>query len=420
MVARHKTPLTLLALAAMVIAAIIGGFSLGGSQGPQGSFASDATGIDDRLLVSPISADGVVAPDPNFQEALKAGRFSTRGWDTDFSLHIVPYSDIFSGGPGKDGIPAIDKPQFTTPKDAADWLGSREPVIFFEINGDARAYPLQILIWHEIANDVVGSVPVTVTFCPLCNSALVFDRRLDGQVLDFGVSGNLRFSDLIMFDRQTETWWQQFTGDAIVGSLTGKALTALPASIISFEDFVASNPDGKVLSRKTGFNRSYGSNPYAGYDQIDSNPFLFRGELNGQLLPKERVSAITIGEEDAAFPFTILKREKVVNYTVGGTDVAVFLTEGTLSALDRSSIDKSRDIGATGVFEAELDGRTLTFRSEQDLIVDNETGSVWNILGRATEGPLAGAQLTPIVHGDHFWFAWAAFKPDTKVYQGAS
>ena len=360
----------------------------------------------------------VVEPDPDFEDELRSARLSTRGWKTDFSRHTVPFSEIFSGGVPRDGIPPIDEPKFTTFDNADEWLGRLEPVIAFEQNGDARAYPLQILIWHEIVNDVVGGVPVAVTFCPLCNSAITFDRRLDGVVHDFGTTGNLRNSDLVMWDRQTETWWQQLTGEGIVGSLAGKKLTFLPASVISWEDFKDANPDGRVLSRDTGFFRDYGRNPYVGYDRADNPPFLFDGDLDGRLLPKERVATLTIDGVAAAFPFTILDSERVVNYAVNGTDLVVFFKPGTRSALDGLLIGSSREIGSTGVFESNLDGQKLTFRSEDDTFVDNETGSVWNILGKATGGPLSGKNLTSIIHDNTFWFAWGSFKPDTKIYQG--
>ena len=364
--------------------------------------------------------EGSIAPDPDFEKALSRAGISTRGWKTDFSLHTVPYEDILSGGPPRDGIPPIDDPKFTTTDDASTWLGDQEPVIIFGLNGDIRAYPLQILMWHEIVNDVVGGVPVAATFCPLCNAAIVFDRRLDGVVHDFGTSGKLRNSDLIMWDRQTESWWQQFTGEGIAGELAGKQLTVLQSQIISWEDFKAANPEGKVLSRDTGFSRQYGDNPYAGYDRADNPPFLFKGPVDGRLLPKERVAFVTVGDETAAFPFSILEVERAVDYTVNGEDLVVFFESGTSSALDGRSIAGSRDVGAVGVFEANLDGRELSFRADGENIVDNETGSVWSILGKATEGPLAGNQLTPVVHDNNFWFAVAAFKPDTKIYQGTA
>ena len=363
--------------------------------------------------------EGPIALDPDFERALSRAGISQRGWKTDFSLHTVPYEDILSGGPPRDGIPPKDNPQFTTTEDASRWLGDQEPVIIFGLNGDVRAYPLQILTWHEIVNDMVGGVPVAVTFCPLCNATLVFDRTLDGVVYDFGTSGKLRNSDLIMWDRQTESWWQQFTGEGIVGELAGKKLTSLPSQVISWEDFKAANPQGKVLSRQTGFARSYGQNPYAGYDRADNPPFLYDGDLDGRLLPKERVVFVTVGEETVAFPFSIVEVERAVNYTVNGKDLVVFFDSGTLSALDSRSIARSRDVGATGVFDPNLDGRTLTFRIDGEVIVDNETRSVWSILGKAIEGPLTGKELAAVVHDNNFWFAVAAFKPDTKIYQGA-
>ena len=364
------------------------------------------------------TAHVTVEPDPDYESALQDAGISPRGWKTDFSRHTVPYGEILSGGPPRDGIPPLDNPKFTTAEDASKWLGDQEPVIAFEFNGDSRAYPLQILTWHEIVNDVVGGVPVSATFCPLCNAAIVFDRRLEGVVYDFGTSGKLRNSDLIMWDRQTESWWQQFTGEGIVGELAGKKLTMLTASIISFSDFRAASPDGRVLSRETGYSRNYGQNPYAGYDRADNPPFLYRGELDGRLLPKERVATVSVGDADVAFPFSVLEKERVVNYTVNGKDLVVLFKLGTASALDQSSISGSRDVGATGLFDAQIDGRMLSFRADGDRFVDNETGSVWNILGQALEGPLAGKKLTPVVHANHFWFAWGAFKPDTLIYQG--
>ena len=143
-------------------------------------------------------------------------RGKTGGWKTDFQYHSVPFTDIISGGPPRDGIPPLDNPRFVDVNMADEWLSDLEPVMSFELNGDVRAYPIQILMWHGVVNDVVGGVPVTVTFCPLCNSAIVFERTINGMVFDFGTSGNLRNSDLVMWDWQTESWWQQLTGEAII------------------------------------------------------------------------------------------------------------------------------------------------------------------------------------------------------------
>lgn len=345
-------------------------------------------------------------------------RSLTQTWNTNWERHTIPYDEILSGGPPRDGIPSIDAPQFISQEAAAEWVAGNEPVIALEIEGDARAYPLQILTWHEIANDTVGNVPVAVTFCPLCNAAIVFDRRLNGEVYEFGTSGLLRHSDLIMYDRTTESLWQQFTGEAIVGDLAGEQLTFIPAPLISFDDFRSAYPDGVILSRETGFNRRYGTNPYAGYDRIGQNPFLFRGEADERLPAMARVVTVSADDVSVAYPYEVLAEEGVIHDEVAGEAVVVFYASGTSSALDTAQIAEGADVGATGVFDPNLDGQRLTFTQEDGVFVDEETGSRWNILGQATEGPLAGAALEPVVHGNEFWFSWAAFKPDTTIYEG--
>ncbi|MBI2935563.1 MAG: DUF3179 domain-containing protein [Chloroflexi bacterium] len=328
----------------------------------------------------------------------------------------MPYEEIRSGGPPRDGIPPLDAPKFVGVGEAQGWLDKQEPAIVLELNGDARAYPLQVLIWHEIVNDIVGGVPVAVTFCPLCNTAIVFDRRLEGRVYDFGTTGNLRWSDLIMWDRQTESWWQQVTGEAIVGELAGKKLALFPASIVSWADFKKAHRDGKVLSRETGFSRPYGTNPYVGYDEADVPPFLYEGPTDGRLLPKERVVTVVLDKLAIAFPFSVLEKERAINYRQDGHELVVFFASGAKSALDRELISESRSIGAASVFAPRVDQQQLTFRAEGDGFRDAETGSVWNVLGQALEGPLVGKRLPSLVHGDHFWFSWAVFRPDTVIY----
>ncbi len=354
--------------------------------------------------------------DPDYQNALDAARLTTGHWQTDFRLHTVPYDEFLSGGVGRDQIPPLDDPQFESIEAADSWLEDVQPVVALEINGQARAYPLAILTWHEIANDTLGGVPVCVTFCPLCNSAVAFDRRVDDETLTFGVSGNLRNSDLVMWDRQTESWWQQLTGEGIVGFYAGYQLELLAAQIVSWGDFKETFPTADVLSRKTGHSREYGRNPYGGYDRADQSPFLFRGELDDRLLPMERVAALELDGQPLAFPFRTLEQERAVNYSANGRDIVVLFQPGTASALDQSRIADSRDVGSTGVFEAALDGQMLTFRAEGNGFVDGQTGSVWNVLGQAVSGPLAGKSLTSIVHGNHFLFAWAAFSPETEIY----
>lgn len=259
-------------------------------------------------------------------------------------------------------------------------------------------------------------MPVVITFCPLCNTAVVFKSTVEGNVLNFGTTGYLRFSNLIMFDRQTESWWQQGTGDAVVGDLTGKKLEFVPTSIVAFDDFKEAHPEGLVLSLETGYKRRYGFNPYYKYDSDE--PYMFRNPVDGRLRATERVVAIDIGGKSLAIPFSVLRQERVINYTLASRDLAIFFTEGTASALDEQVIDSSKDVGATGVFDAVLDGAKLTFRVDGAVIVDHQTGSSWNIFGQATSGPMEGRKLRPIVPGNHLWFSWAVFKPDTMIYTG--
>jgi hypothetical protein len=344
-------------------------------------------------------------------------RFNVSFWqETDFCQRSIDLSTVISGGPPPDGIPPIDNPVYESIADAAEWLSDESPVVVVEVNDAARAYPLAILTWHEIVNTDLGGEPITVTFCPLCNSALVFDRTVDGEVLDFGVSGNLRNSDLIMFDRQTDSWWQQFTGEGIVGTYTGTTLELIPSQVVGFAQFVEAFPDAEVLSRETGASRSYGRNPYAGYDGVET-PFLFEGDIDERLPATSRVLAGVIAGEPMAYPFPALQDEIVINDTVGERNVVAIWQPGSRSALDAAQIDTSRDIGTVGLFSRELaDGTVLTFTLDGNNVVDEQTGSTWNLFGRATAGELEGTELRPLLAAPHFWFAWAAFQPETTVY----
>ena len=339
-------------------------------------------------------------------------------WRTDFSRHAVPLEEIVSGGPPKDGIPALDEPRFISVAEADTWLSDRDPVVLVDEGDEAKAYPLQILMWHEIVNDVVGGRPLAVTFCPLCNTALAFDRRLDGRTLDFGTTGRLRHSDLVMYDRQTESWWQQATGEGIVGFYAGRRLEFVSAPVVSWETFKSTHPEGQVLSRRTGYDRPYGENPYTRYDDAKGSPIasFFRGRRDDRLPAMARVVAVSLGGEDVAYPFTLLRERPAINDEVGAVPVAVFWKPGTASALDSRRISEGRDVGSTGVFDRRHGGRVLSFEPiREGRFRDRETGSEFDVLGRAISGPLRGTRLEPIAHGNHFWFAWGVFKPSTKV-----
>lgn len=334
---------------------------------------------------------------------------------------LVDPEEIVSGGPPPDGIPPIDDPMFLPPDDVGS-LDAREPVIVLEIAGDARAYPARIMIWHEIVNDVVGGVPVAVTYCPLCNTGLVFERpTIDGELLDFGTSGKLYRSNLVMYDRQTGSLWPQALGQAVVGPLTGTELVQLAAQMVSWGDWRDAHPDGLVLTPPAGVDRPYGENPYEGYDEPGTPPSLFVGELDDRLDTKARVVGVRIGSRVVAYPYAELERLasggwSVIADLVGGKELVVFWKAGTLSAVDAGVIADSRDVGATGVFSAEVEGRELTFRATPGGIVDEQTGSAWDIFGRAVAGPMQGTQLERVVSIESFWFDWAAFFPVSDIF----
>ncbi|MGH9152081.1 MAG: DUF3179 domain-containing protein [Acidimicrobiales bacterium] len=328
---------------------------------------------------------------------------------------LVDTDEIISGGPPPDGIPPIDEPKFQA-VGTVDWLEDEEPVLALEVDGEWRAYPVQVLTWHEIVNDTIAGKPVAVTYCPLCNTAIAFDRRVEGRILDFGTSGKLYRSALVMYDRQTESLWTHFTGGAVAGLLTGTELRAFPMSTVSWADFRTTAPDDAlVLSRDTGHSRDYGRNPYPGYDDVNTSPFLFEGEVDGRLAAKERVVGIESGGEAVAVLTSALAEERVVEVELGGEAVTVWWKPGTASALEGRSVAAGRDVGATGVFRSVLDGKKLAFTADGDRFVDDATNSSWDIFGRATSGPLEGKRLEPVPHVDTFWFAWAAYLPDTSL-----
>ena len=327
---------------------------------------------------------------------------------------LVNLADIMPGGPPPDGIPAIDHPRFLRPAQVS-FLSASEPVLALQIGADARAYPVQILIWHEIVNDTVGGVPVTITYCPLCNTAIAYDRRAAGRVLSFGTSGLLYDSNQLMYDRQTQSLWVQFTGQAVAGVLIRHQLRSYPMQTVSWGAWRAGHPHGWVLSRDTGYTRPYGFNPYPGYDNIHSPPFLFSGQVNGRYAAKTRLVGIRYRGAAVAVLLPTLRRRRVIDLTIAGHPVTVWWEPGTASALSSGTIAGGADVGATGAFRPVVDGRRLHFRPAAGGFRDQETGSHWSVLGQATAGPLAGHKLTPVTHVDTFWFVWAAFRPHTRI-----
>lgn len=339
--------------------------------------------------------------------------------DASFPAPLIEIDRILSGGPPPDGIPPIDNPVFQS-AETVDWLQCQEPILVLEVDGETRGYPVQIMTWHEIVNDTFGDLPVTVSFCPLCNSSLAYVRELDNVgVVTFGTSGRLYNSSLVMYDRETESLWTHFNGQAVVGELAGVSLQRLPTQTMSWGSFLQANPTAAVLTTETGHRRDYGRNPYPGYDDVSTNPFLLDGEVDSRLAAKERVVGIERNGQSAVLLLSSLAATGVLEADVGGDTLTAWHLPGTASALEAATVEGGRDIGAVGVYLPVVDGETLTFTRDADnQFVDDQTGSVWSIQGRALDGPLAGSQLTRVEHLDTFWFAFAAFAPDTQVISG--
>ncbi|WP_420640937.1 DUF3179 domain-containing protein [Candidatus Leptofilum sp.] len=367
-----------------------------------------------------VTATAVPIPTPtNCTPSPDIRQFPIAPWpNTDFCHHSLPYETFRYGGVGKDRIAAIDSPAIETIAEADSWLTPQEPVLVLQLDGIARAYPLSILLWHEIVNDELNGRSVVVTYCPLCNSGLAFERRVDGQTLDFGTTGILHNANLVMYDRQTESWWQQLTGTAVVGELTGTQLPLLPTRLVSWQTFKNEFPQGEVLSIFTGFDRRYSENPYINYDSLVSRGTKFYdGVLDERLHPKMRVMGLQLGSETIAYPFSALEANRVLNDTFAGQPLVVLWQPGTQSPLYAEFISASKEVGSAAVFSREVAGHLLTFEAQADGFLDMETGSEWTFWGTAISGPLLGTQLEQLPGHELFWFAWAAQHPHTAVYQ---
>ncbi len=367
----------------------------------------------------------VTTPD-EFADQVVPGRLLevSSAWSTDFSKATVDLEELLVGIPisdPRDAIPPIDSPQFESVQES-DWVGDAEPGVLVEVDGDARFYPLSILTRHEIVNDEFGDTPLAVTYCPLCNTAVTFDRRFEGNTLRLGVSGLLRNSDLVMWDDVSESLWQQITGEGIVGDNAGKQLDLLPTAIVSYEDFRNNHPDGSVMSNDQGFGIPYGTNPYEFYSSRNAPFSFFQGDIDGRYPALERVVGVTVDDTSKAYAFSDIEGVKAVNDVVAGRDIVVLWgAPETADALDSRNIEDSRAVGTGVAFSAEVAGQTLAFEpTDGDLFRDVETGTTWNILGKAVSGELEGEELELITHRNEFWFAWQAFFPNSEVWESTA
>lgn len=320
-----------------------------------------------------------------------------------------------------DAIPAIDHPRFA-PAASVHSIAPDEPVLVVRLHGEARAYPLRVLVWHEIVNDTLDGVPVAVTFCPLCDTGVSFVRRAAGRVLTFGVSGRLIGANLVMFDRETETLWQQVTGEAVSGRLAGASLRMIATQTLSLREFRQSAPDGLVMTQRTGIYSYYGADPYAGYAKHPGRPssFQFGTPADPRLPPKRRVLGVTDGP--AAVAVVYPRRPgapRVLDIRLDGEDVVVLMRYGVGLPSTRAIYAHEVAGWSGAAFLPEIGRRIVDLTPTRTGFVDRGTGSVFDLSGRAVSGPLAGRALRPLSSTDAFWFAWAHFHPRTLVVRPA-
>lgn len=340
-----------------------------------------------------------------------------KDWRTDFSRASIPLEEFVDSGLGKDGFRSLDKPTFETTQQANVWLAGSEPVIAISIEDETKAYPLQILMYHELVNDRLADRAITITYCPLCNAAMIFDRNYAGQELEFGISGQVYASNMVMYDRQTESWWLQFTGKGVVGEFVDAQLELLPSQIVSFEQFSNNYPHGKVLSRETGFDKKYGTNPYERYDsrRLPIKKF-FAKPPDPRLPALERVLGIVKQDVVQAYPFSQLKDQVFLQEKIAEQPILIIGLQGVASAVDSRQIANSEQTLAVAAYSRELNGRVLDFVQTENEIIDTQTNSVWNLFGEAIQGPLQGARLTKIDKGVYFAFVWLDFYPQSIIY----
>lgn len=346
---------------------------------------------------------------------LDEAAIASDAWRTDFSRVTADLSSASVVADGRGAIPVVTEPRYETVEQAGARINGNEPVLAAFAGGEARAYPLRLLLAHEAVNDWLGGSPLLATYCPRCNSAAVFERTVGTLTLRFRAASVLRSENRVLFDEATETWWQQSTGEAIAGGFAGLQLRPVSSAVISWDDFARAYPDGTVLSRSSGFDVDYGFNPYFNVDF--SQPPPSAGEVDPRLPPRARVLGLSSGSDTLAVPFSELFFSGAVNATVGGAAAALFWQRGAVSPLSSADVSQGRDVGAAVAFDARLRGRTLTFQAERAGFVDEQTGSIWSITGEAVSGPLSGGRLSVFPHVNSFWSCWAAFRQETAVYR---
>jgi uncharacterized protein DUF3179 len=387
--ANYRNRKWLVGLSALGVISVILSISLYATNlgsSPSGSVSS--TYLSSPLKLIPGVATGAAGQASNNSQQIK---------------HIVPLDQIVSGGPPPDGIPSIDNPKFLSVVDANKFLKDSDLVVGLTINGQTKAYPLLILVWHEIINDKVGGVPVTVTYCPLCFTTKVFNRTISGHIVEFGTSGKLYNNNLVMYDRLNGSLWSQALGEGIVGTHAGENLKRIPFDLAYWKDWKQLYPNSVVLSTDTGFTRPYGVDPYGDYYTSDQLFFPI-SNLDKRLGLKEMVVGLDNEGQYKAYILHQIESSKIINDKVGNKSIVLF---SLYPRMVRAYVPI--------IHEQTLD---FQYNASANKITDKQTGSEWNFDGLAVNGQMKGKQLMRIPFDEGFWFSWAAFHPQTKIYPG--
>lgn len=346
-------------------------------------------------------------------------------WRTDTSRKEIALSEL-TLATERDAVPTLSYPRFISKDDRHNHYYEFEPVIAIQFGGQAKAYPLSILTMYELANDSLGGYELMVTFCPMCHAAIVFNREVDVQgkkrLLNFHISGILMHNDMVMYDSETESWWEQLMGSAIVGEMAGTTLEFMPSMLISVKDFFDRFPGGKIMSSEgIKIVKQHHHKPFhhLEHDSVHMLPeFYLPEKTDPRLPPLERVLDIHVDEHVTIYPYHILAQKQVLNDSFDGLNFAIFYHGETVSALDEDKLKKSRHVGSATAFRSKVDNRVLTFVKDGNYFRDHQTGSLWDITGYCREGILKGKQMWLLPHSNHFAFAYLAFYPESEIYTG--
>jgi hypothetical protein len=345
---------------------------------------------------------GLVFPHSDTDNSLSSYISNSTALTAQKERSIVPLDQIVSGGPPPDGIPSIDNPNFISVQEADEILEDPELVVGLNINEDIRAYPLQILVWHEIVNDIVGGVPVAITYCPLCFTNQIFNRTLeDGNIVEFGTSGKLYNSNLVLYDRTSDSLWSQALAQGIVGKYAGANLQRIPFDVANWKEWKELYPESKILSRDTGSSRPYGIDPYGDY-YTNSEVLFPIPNQDDRLGPKEIIIGLENNDRYKAYKLQTVEDKKIINDEINNRSITLF---SSFPFMVRA-------------FDPVVDGLALQFKynSQNNTYIDIQTGSDWNFEGVAINGELRGNELIRLPYDEGFWFEWVAFHPDTELY----